>query len=414
MSKAKKLLCLFDYKCNTGFATVSQNIISQLKKHFGKDVKFDICAINYFGEPYEEDENILVFSAKKSAPKDDDFGRFGFLKILKESDEYDGVLIIQDLGVIVPIIEVLKYIQKDKKERNVKNFKSIFYFPIDCEILPQLVRGLEFFDCIITYTEYARKQVFKFKPDLKGKLKVIFHGININHFYPLETDKAKEFRLEYFGKENTDKFIILNLNRNQPRKDIPTTIFAFIEAKKIWEEGLPKPFLYLHMNPKDPMGWDIKALILQTDLVEGVDYKLIPDDIENHGAGIELVNKIYNASDVYLSTTLGEGWGLGLTEAFACKLPVIAPYNTSIIEIGGYNSERIMHLETQIPYANTIDNVFRQQSDYVEVAQKLLYSCKNRNSENLNQMVGRAYEWVKKLEWSIVSKLWIDYIKQTY
>ena len=97
MKKPTKVLCLFDYKSFTGFSSVSTNIKRELKQYFGSDLQLDICAINYFGEPIEEEDGTYVVSAPKSASKHDDFGRFGFMKILKESNEYDGVFIIQDL-----------------------------------------------------------------------------------------------------------------------------------------------------------------------------------------------------------------------------------------------------------------------------------------------------------------------------
>ena len=34
--KQKKILCLMDYVARTGFATVSKNIVKELKKHFGQ------------------------------------------------------------------------------------------------------------------------------------------------------------------------------------------------------------------------------------------------------------------------------------------------------------------------------------------------------------------------------------------
>ena len=60
--KRKKILCLFDYVARTGFATVSKNIVSELKKEFGNNLHLDIIAVNYFGEPYYEDANTFVIS----------------------------------------------------------------------------------------------------------------------------------------------------------------------------------------------------------------------------------------------------------------------------------------------------------------------------------------------------------------
>jgi hypothetical protein len=327
----------------------------------------DIIAINHFGEPYNEEDGTYVISAVKSASKKDDFGRFSFLKILKESDEYDGIFIIQDLGVILPITSILKTIIDEKIANNKKQFKSIFYFPVDAPLIEKLTDGLEFFDSIVAYTEYGRKEVLKHKPELKKKIKVIPHGNNSKHFFPLPQNEVLEFRKEYFGK-NADKFIITNINRNQPRKDIPTTIFSFIEAKKQWEENQieKEPFLYLHMHPKDPMGWDIRCILAQTDLIESKDFKILDIHLANNGASIEMLNKIYNASDVYLTTTLGEGWGLCLHPS-SMVLTNKGCLQIKDIKIGDSvmtNSQR---------FNSVIDTTCRKVESLIEVKTKLVY-----------------------------------------
>jgi len=413
----KKILCLFDYKATTGFATVSQNIIPRIKRHFGDSIELHICSINYFGDPIYEKDGTVIFSAIKSAPKKDDFGRFGFLKILKDSNEYDGIFIIQDLGVIIPIIEILDFIKSEKRKNNQKSFKSIFYFPVDCSLIRKQVEGLEFFDTLITYTEFARKEVLKLRPELKGKLKVIPHGTDTKNFYPIVG--IEKFRTKYFG-QNADKFIIMNLNRNQPRKDIPNTIFAFIELKKMWNFER-KPFLYLHCNPDDPMGHNLRAVLLQTKLIEGEDYIFPSKEEENHGSPIDKLNKIYNSVDLYLSTTLGEGWGLGFTEAASTLLPIICPNHTSFTEMSG-NGERAFVLDELTPYVNNIDNILRLQTNYIDVAESILLVASSilgqnndiHGKESLNERTVKAYEWAKKLNWDNVCKQWIEYFKGTY
>jgi glycosyltransferase involved in cell wall biosynthesis len=422
MKKPCKVLCLFDYNAFTGFATVTKNIKNELKRYFGEDLKLDICAVNYFGEPYTEDDGTYVISAVKSAPKRDDFGRFGFLKILNDSNEYDGIFICQDLGVIVPISGIIRSIKEEKASNKKKLFKSIFYFPVDCPMVDKLVEGLEVFDTIVTYTEYGRKEILKLRPELFGKIKVLPHGNNHKEFYHIPKEEIADFRKEYFGK-NADKFIITNVNRNQPRKDIPTTIFAFMEARKQWkEEGITKePFLYLHMNPKDPMGWDLRGMFLQTDLVENVDYKLLEIDLANKGASVDMLNKIYNASDLYVTTTLGEGWGLTLTEAMATKTPIICPKSTSFIEMTD-NGKRAYLLDELLPHCNTIDNVIRLRCDLYELADMIMYVAKGLEGkleginfmENYNNRIENAYKWVNTIHWKDVCKTWIQYFKETY
>jgi len=409
----KKILILCDYVARTGFGTVSKNIIDELRRSFGHRLKKTIIAVNYFGEPFWEDESTYVISAKLNDVKQDDFGRYFFLKFLLEND-YDGIFICQDLGVIRPFIEVLQHIKSEKKEKNRKGFKSIFYFPVDCHIIEELTKDIEFFDLLVTYTEFARNEVLRFQPQLKGKIKVIPHGNNSKDFYPMPEQEKLAFRQEYFG-ENAEKIIITNVNRNQPRKDIPNTIFGFIEAKAIWDPSLPPPFLYLHCHPQDPMGWDLRAIMLQTNLEEDVDYKLLPKQYELEMVPTELVNKIYNASDIFLTTTLGEGWGLTFSEAAGCKLPIIAPYTTSFMEMSGYGQRAYM-LDTIYPICQPNDNVIREQTDIYEIAEKLVLLSQHikNQSNDLKKRVELNYEWAKSIEWSKVCKSWADYFKQIF
>ncbi|NDH55677.1 MAG: hypothetical protein EBY06_03165, partial [Burkholderiaceae bacterium] len=101
------------------------------------------------------------------------------------------------------------------------------------------------------------------------------------HFHPLPEAEVKAFKQSYFG-ENANKFIVGCVNRNQPRKDIPTTIFGFMEY---WEEHNPNALLYLHMHPKDPMGWHLRNILGQTPLKEGEHFMFPPEEDCNKGAG---------------------------------------------------------------------------------------------------------------------------------
>ncbi|MFY8161616.1 MAG: glycosyltransferase [Candidatus Kapaibacteriota bacterium] len=403
-----KILALFDYNSFTGFATVSKNLVQNWKQEYGNKMQLDIVAVNYFGDNYSEGDNIRVISAKKKDIVKDDFGRYVFMATLKSSD-YDLIFILQDLGVIVPCIKFLKEIQNEKKISGKKQFKSIFYFPVDFALTPNLAVGLEFFDYLATYTEYGKSQVLRLNPKLIKKLDVIPHGNNSQDFYPLPKDETLAFRKEYFG-DNSNKFIVTNINRNQSRKDIPTTIFGFLEY---WEEYNKNAFLYLHMNWKDPMGWNLKTILSQTPLREGVDYMFPSEENASKGASIELVNKIYNASDMYINTCTGGGWELGITEAMATKLPVLIPNHTSLKEIGG-SGKRAYMLDTLYPIVAQVDNIIRLQSDLYEIAEKinLIKEEKDKNSETYQKKVEGAYQYVSSLKWSDIAKKFVKAINR--
>lgn len=409
-----RILFLWDYVARTGFSTVSKNISTHLKKHFGANLKSDIVAVNYFGEDYWEDENTFVTSAQLNDDNNHEFGLYHFMKRIKLID-YDGIFICQDIGVIAPIIELLDFLKKEKAEQKRKIFKSIIYFPVDGNMVYEHVKDLHFFDLAVTYTEFGRNEIFKHRPELKGKIKVIPHGNNPKDFYPLTEDEKAIFRKEYF-ESNADKFIITNVNRNQPRKDIPNTIFGFMEARKIWDERLPKPFLYLHMHPDDPLGWNIRVIMKYTNLVEDVDYKLLPKEFENTMVDVPTLNKIYNVSDVFITTTLGGGWELSNTESMACGLPVICPYHTCLVEVSNYGKNAYT-LQTLYPFCSPVDNNIREQTDIYEIADTLLHVAKMKYGlieSDIPIKTKAAQEWVKKLEWKEVCKIWIDYFKKIY
>jgi len=411
MNKQIHMLCLFDYNAITGFATVSKNLISNWKRQFGENLKIDIVAVNYFGEDYNETPNVRIISAKLKDVAKDDFGRYVFMRSLADID-YDLVFILQDLGVIIPLVPHLKKIQDDKKEAKRKLFKSIFYFPVDFALTPNLAVGIDFFDQLATFTEYGRKMLLNLNPELKSKIKVIPHGNNMKNYYPIESQKEKsDFRKQYFG-DNSDKFIVGCVNRNQPRKDIPTTIFGFMEY---WESHNKNAFLYLHLDPNDPMGWNLRTILKQTPLVEGIDYMFPPETEKGYkGTSVEDMNKIYNSLDVFLTTATGGGWELTVTEAMACKVPTIIPRHTSFQILGGDNAERTYYIETLYPIVATVDNIIRFQSDLYEIADTLdlIHRQLDQGESEVYNKIDAAYKFVESLDWKDISKKFADDIKR--
>ena len=159
------------------------------------------------------------------------------------------------------------------------------------------------------------------------------------------------------------------------------------------------------MNPKDPMGWDLRMIFSQTALVEGRDFMFPPEDDFNRGAEKSKLNRIYNAMDVFLTTTTGEGWGLTITEAMACGVPVIAPAHTSINEItdGG---KRAYLLETLYPIVAMVDNTIRFQSDLYEIADtiKVVAEEKAATKPEYVSRIHAAIDYTKSLSWNWIAE----------
>lgn len=425
------ILCLFDYNCTagkTGFSRVSETIIPALKKHFGHKLKLDIAAINMFPQFTEdgklktetnafwEDENTFVFSGSHYSHRphpgmedvSDPFGRFEFLDRLQQHPKgFDGVFIMQDIGVVLDIVPLMQQIKQTLKATKRKQFKSIYYFPVDNDSYRDLT-NLSFFDEIITYTQWGRESLHLQKPDLKGKVKVIPHGLDNKTFY------IEPQRKDY------SKFIIGNVNRNNRRKNMPDTLLAFKHLQSIWNIAEQQPVLYLHCDPTDPLGFNLLNLCKQLGLVIGEDVLFGNPCTDNE------LRAIYNSLDCYVTTATGGGWELTVAEAMACGVPCILPAHTSFLELGANN--RCIYLNELSLFCNdSEESKYRPRVNIEEVAEKIMdyaliadgqqpvYNESLMIDNNIQKMIDNGQSFVKNnLQWADINKLWINLFKQTF
>jgi len=309
-----KILWYGDILSNTGFARVTHSIL----KHLAKDNEIVAFGINYNGDPH--DLPFKVYPATALNPSD----RFGIGRLpqVVEKEKPDFIICLNDIWVVNQVWERVHLLKAQCK------FKFIAYFPIDSEwYIESHLRYIKDWDFAITFTVEQAQRLLRqgVGPKLLG---VIPHGLDTSKFFPMERDEArKQLGLPL------DKFIVLNANRNQPRKQIDLTIKAFAQFAQDKEDAM----LYLHMSEKD-LGWDVRALFETEMKKQGLDsngrmimtatninYMDAPPD--------ELLNKIYNASDVGINTANGEGWGLVPFEHASCKRPLVLPDHTSFADI---------------------------------------------------------------------------------
>lgn len=313
--------------CATGFGQVSRNILPAL--HNSGRYEVDILGINYWGDPHEYPFKIWPMAVNGQR---DPYGRQRLQQHLMDPRlEFDILFFLQDTFILDFMPAMLSNLVKAGKR-----FKTVYYYPIDGIPKTSWVESASAVDYPVTYSQFALEQCVAIKPELKDRLQIIPHGVNPKVFFPAPPSQVKEFRGQFFGAL-ADKFIVTNVNRNQQRKDIPATIRAFKEFRKL----RPDSILYLHMMAHD-QGWNLPEVIQAFGLDITKDVILPQNFTASNGFPLEILNLIYNSSDCIVSTTVGEGWGLSWTEAMATKTPVIFPQNTCLTE---YITE-----ETGFPY----------------------------------------------------------------
>lgn len=283
-------------------------------------------------------------------------------------------------------------IMKDILRVNLGDTKFIPYYPCDGS---HLVYGakeiLQKAHKLITMTNFSQKVSKKagFDPT------VVYHGVDNNVFKPLPAEKSL-FNIP------EDKFVFFSFGVNTGRKMLFRTIRCFNEFAKDKDNVV----LLMRTDPEK-----------QFNLIEFTNYRF-PElfkkkkiyfsisDLLNP-APSEFIAKLYNASDVFISATGGEGFGVPYIEAMACKKPVIAPDFSSTHELLVEQRDGIgpRGIATKISeYAADmtvfIDRGICSVEDTVK-AMNLLY----QNKEKRNEFGENGLKFVKKFcNWDDISK----------
>ena len=388
----KKMLWYSDFLCPTGFGNVAEELVSRLKNTYD----ITVLGVNYHGEPYNIPKSryyhlrdIPVYPARY---ENDLLGRQKFLNILKGTD-FDIVFLLQDTFNLVELVEPIKEARKDK------TFKYVLYFPVDADLDLEWVQAVAQADAPVTYTRYGQEKVKEHGYDVP----YIYHGVNTEVFYPLTEAERTVFRKHYM-KAGPEDFIVTNVNRNQPRKDLPRTLLAFLKIK----ERIPTARLYLHTRANDFFGNNLQKFIerhIPRDIQSSIAMPE-PEVMNKLGVPHEIMRRIYGCSDVVISTSRGEGWGLSTTEAMACKIPVVMPRHTSLVEIVGNKQERGLLVDSNDVDVNVRDNErIRPIVDIMHLTHQVyqVYT----HPELARRTAEVAYTWVHEhCNWDKITAQW--------
>lgn len=287
------------------------------------------------------------------------------------------------------LMRELKHELTKLKETYPPSTKWIMYAPQDGE--PPIPRWYETYyaaDEVVAMSKYGQKI---FKDYFMMDVDYIYHAVDTKTFY----DVGKPEDLQ-------DKFVVGDINRNQPRKQPIRLIEAFAKFARNKDDVL----LFLQKDWNDIFGWPL--LYFVRDVYRIAD-KCIPP--LRPGVPKDELKRIYSAFDVNVMPTAGEGFGLPIIEAAACSRPTIATDYTTSREliIDGEPSPR----GKLVPYVTLfwdkldVAAVQRALIDTDKLAVALEYYYLNRDA--LEKHGRNAYEWVKKnLDIRVIEKQWIE------
>ena len=301
-------------------------VMFELSKYLAEcpDIKLHIFGFQNFYDSNEHKvernlpPNVEVFDVYANEdPKNKGFGEKIVVDYIQKVDP-EIVIIYNDLVVINSLIEQIKTIQD-------RRFKLIPYIDIVYKNEKNaLIKNIDkLCDGGIMFTRYW-ENVIKYQGFTK-KTHILEHGFNKDNFYPIPKKLCRKF----FNMKESD-FVIVNLNRNQPRKRWDICLMSYI---KFVSKHLGEPIRLLIATSMHG-GWDLSDLIVS----ECRKYDITMEDLKKHLIILQNpqqisdfdINIMYNVGDIGLNTCDGEGFGLCNFEQAGVGVPQIVP------NIGGF------------------------------------------------------------------------------
>jgi D-inositol-3-phosphate glycosyltransferase len=299
----------------TGFQKVSSSIFKYLPR---EDYDLRVLGVNYHGDPHPYSYPIYPAGIYNDV--------YGINRIKQIVHEWtpDIIFILNDAWIIRDYLEEIKTIYKDKAMP-----KIVLYVPVDAEDhLKDWYKDFVFASKVVAYTQFGKKVIEKAAPDLL--VDVISHGVDNQDFFKIEGPSRREIKAALFPdrEDYLDSFIVLNAGRNQPRKKIDITIKGFAEFAKDKPENVK---LYLHMGFIDSGHINVFEIADRYNLGERL--ALTTTDKGPQTSSVDVLNLIYNATDVGINTGVGEGFSLPNIEHAVTGAPQVVADHSALHEL---------------------------------------------------------------------------------
>jgi glycosyltransferase involved in cell wall biosynthesis len=294
---------------------------------------------------------------------------------INDSVQPDLTLIVNDYWFVRAFLDVLN--------RSSHRSPVVAYIAVDAKLLDyRILDGLQSLSGLAVYTNFARKALLESYrpgacvPQVVASMRVIPLGNAVDMFQPmlvergsaaLEVDRAKaRYALFYGAKVEAEGFWVLNANKNSRRKRLDLSMHGFALFARDKPTNVK---LYIHAGRRDT-GPDLQRLVQNFGLGDRL---VITRDEQNHPeVGADQLNLIYNACDVGLHTSVGEGWGLVAFEHAATGAAQVVPRHSAFAELWPGAAEFVDPVSS-VRFADFLEGQLVSASD-VATALERLYS----------------------------------------
>ncbi len=324
-------LLIFGHHSHTGFGVVTEAIGGRLAA-LGIDVR--VLALNHRGEPVRGPLAGRVWPLEYLGQSYKNVGASGIdgtlWTMLEPDDQWkpDAVLAIADVSGL------LNYISA-----GIAQWRTVpvyHYCPIEGDNLIPMWRELWSMFSPVAMSDYGARVIGE---HIGRPVPRIYHGVDAQTFHPVSpvhptrfdggTFRSKDDCKAKFGLRG--RKVLLRVDRNVVRKCFDVLLTSFVQIAR----ADPDVDLVLHCRPIDPEGIDLWQEILRMpeDVRDRVKFTNAHDTFK--GLSTDGLNVLYNAADVYVTTTGGEGFGLTIAEAMAAGVPVVSSAWAAEVEVIG-------------------------------------------------------------------------------
>ena len=268
-------------------------------------------------------------------PKRNGFGEKEIGNFLKENPQ-DVIIIFNDAIITSALTQtILNECGIDKNK-----FKLISYMD---QVYPYQKKNYievlnRYFDAIIAFTPYWEGIARKL--GIKDNIPIYYfpHGFDYKLYHPIPMNIAR-----IYFKFPDDAFLVLNLNRNQPRKRWDTTIIAWAEfVEKHYQANVSKVLkkqdykinkfttrpIRLVVGTAMDGYWNLMDVFENEIKFREVPWEYAKDTVIAVPAPQQLsdrdINILYNSCDIGLNSADGEGFGLCGFEGLALGRPQVS------------------------------------------------------------------------------------------
>lgn len=392
MSSTRVLLFATHVHSTNGYCLVGYGLAKELAKR--KDIDLTYYGFqNFHKNPAHISKrnlpgNVYVYDAYENEnPKGLGFG-FDQVTEFVTMNKPDVCIIYNDMVVVSTIIDKLKAVPN-------KNFKIIVY--VDQVYLYQKKEFInklnEDCDMVIAFTPYWQDCIVG--QGLTTKVDNLRHGFDPMLHYPAPKKLARTF----FGLKEED-FIILNLNRNQPRKRWDICLQAFAE---VVSRHLHEPIKLLVATAVQG-SWNLIEVYERElkkrgiTLEEGMKHLIVIDNPQQ--ITDEEVNILYNVADIGFTTADGEGFGLCSFQQAAIGVPQVVPAIGGFLDF--FNTDNSISIEPKMTlYIDTSRDGVGGESqlcDYRDFVEGIEAYYANKDlikthGQNARSQILKNYKW---------------------